>query len=294
MTAERELFSLVRGLEILETVRRRCPIRVSVLSEELSMPLSTVYRYVKTLKAAGFLIDVDGQVMPSHRLAEADDRSDHLLRFAAPVLRRLSARTSMTAILSVRVHSAALCLDAVFAHPQHRVSYRRGEARVLYAGASALPLLAHAPESVLKEVVDGDLRRFTATTPQRAEIMRLVERTRQDGYAVSQGHMDPGMVGFGVPVLVGGRCICALSLIGEVQSLAHQDDYVCALRSSAQWLAVHLPVSVAEEGWSGDLQSGAASLDRTPPPTPSPGHRNESSGVADPAWNSPLAPRSGD
>lgn len=251
MTNSGGLGSLARGLEILEAVRRTSRMRPQEIAENTSLPLSTVYRYLKTLKAAGYLIEVDGYLMPSQRLAEPDDGSGHLVQYAAPVLKHLSTTSSMTAVLTVRVHAAALCLDSVAAHPLHRIAYQRGEVRALHAGASALPLLAFAPEAVLREVVDGERRRFTAATPDRDGILRAVERIRKDGYVVSEGHLTPGMVGFGVPVIVGGRCICAASLIGDTKTLSRQQAIVTLLRAGAQQLADQMPNSVMEEAWSG-------------------------------------------
>jgi DNA-binding IclR family transcriptional regulator len=245
------LGSLVRGLEILEIVRRNARMRPQEIADGLKLPLSTVYRYLKTLKATGYLIEVDGQLVPSGRFAEPDDGGSHLVRYASPVLKRLMAATQMTAVLTVRVHAAALCLDSVAAHPKHRISYQRGAVRALYAGASALPLLAFAPEPILRVVLDGELRRFTSSTPDREGVVKAVERTRRDGYVISEGHLTPGMVGFGMPVIVGGRCMCAISLIGDMRMLTRQDAMLQALRSSVQELVEQMPVSVMEEAWSG-------------------------------------------
>jgi DNA-binding IclR family transcriptional regulator len=251
MARSEGLGSLIRGLEILEIVQHNARMRPQGIADGLRLPLSTVYRYLKTLKATGYLIEVDGHVMPSQKLAEPDNSATHLVRYAAPALRKLSAATQMTSVLTVRVHVAALCLDSVAVHPKHRISYQPGEVRALYAGASALPLLAYAPEPVLREILDGDLRRFTSATPDREGIIRAVERTRRQGYAVSEGYLTPGMAGFGVPVIVGGKCMCAISLIGEMQSLTRQETIVDTLKSFTGQLVEHMPIAVMEEAWSG-------------------------------------------
>lgn len=247
MSGNSGLGSLTRGLAILEVVRRHGQIRPQDICDRLHLPLSTVYRYLATLKAEGYLIEVDGHLMPSARLAEPHANFDRLLHYCSPVLRRLSAETAMTAVLTVRVHTAALCLDCVAAHPKHQIAHQPGEVRALHAGASALPLLAYAPESILKGVLDGTLRRFTSATPDRAELIRAIESVRRDGHVISEGHMTPGMIGIGVPVLVDGRCLCALSLVADTSLLSRSDSIVAKLRTSAQHLADHIPSSVLDE-----------------------------------------------
>ena len=249
--ASEGLSSLVRGLEILDLVQRHSPIKPMEIAEESGLPLSTVYRYLKTLKGSGYLIELDGRLMPSQRLAEPGEHGNHLVRYAASMLQQLASITQMTSVLTVRVHAAALCLDSVAVHPKHRIAFRPGGVRALHAGASAIPLLAYAPENLLRNVLEGDLRRFTSATPEREGILKAVEHTRREGYVVSEGHLTPGMVGFGVPVLVGGRCMCALSLVGPMKSLTMQDAAIHALRMGARQLADQMPIAVMEEAWSG-------------------------------------------
>lgn len=246
---QRELSSLTRGLEIIDAVQRAGRMRAADLSEQLDLPLSTVYRYLKNLRESGFLIDVDGYMLPSQRLAEPGDESDHLVSYAAPVLAHMRDKTGMTALLTVRIHAAAVCLEASFAHPKHKISFQRGQIRALYAGASALPLLAFAPDQVVQEVLDGEFRRFTSSTPQRRETELEIERVQKDGYSVSYGHLTPGMVAIGVPVIVDGRCMCALSLVGEPAALAAVEQTVATLRTGAAELLARMPKKTAREAW---------------------------------------------
>lgn len=247
--AKSEYSSLNRGLEILTLLQQEGRLRTVDIARTLDIPISTAYRYIAVLKDSGFAVDVDGYLAPSDRLAEPAEESEHLLQYSTPVLRRLRDETSYTALLAVRVHTAALCLEAAFAHPKHKISFQRGKVRALYAGASALPLLAFAPPSVLREVLDTDFRRYTSSTPNPVEVEREVRQIRTDGYALSYGHLTPGMVALGVPVIVDGKCLCSLSLVGETQSLAEVDALVEVLRGGAAELLDRMPSSAIQEVW---------------------------------------------
>lgn len=232
--------TLTRGLEILDLVQRAGCLRIGELAERLNMPLSTAYRYVKQLREARFLLQVDGNLVPSPRFRDQDASEDHLVGLAEPVLRRMRAATGLTAILAVRVHTAALILDVVRALPRYQVSFAPGEVRALHAGASVTPLLAYAPPPIIEEVLGGGLRRYTSSTPSGAEVRAEIDRIRTDGYAMSHGQVNPGMMALGMPVLVSGRCVCALSLVGRTASFERFGESLNGLRRGAGELAAGL------------------------------------------------------
>lgn len=233
-----EYSSLQRGLQILKLVQNLGRASASDISRMLEMPLSTVYRYIGILKDSGFAIDVEGTLVPSERLAEGWSNSSNLVRLAAPILRRLRIDTNMTSMLAVRVHTAALCLEVSYAHPQHRVAFRRGQMRSLHAGATALSLLAYAPQSIIDEVLGRSYREYTAATLSSGELAVTLKRIRRDGYATSHGQTTPGMKGVGVPIFVNNSCIASLSLVDEDREGAPpQELLVSILKATAQQLA---------------------------------------------------------
>ena len=245
-----QLSSLSRGLQILAVIHRSGRLTAAEIASGARIPLSSTYRYLQALSDAGFVLDVDGYFMLSQHFTESGAESDHLVRYAAPVLRRLRDETRMTALLTVRIRTAAVCLEAAVAHPKHRISFQRGTIRALYAGASVLPLLALAPPSVIREIRDGELRRFTANTPQREGLDEILDDVRRSGFAVSHGHLTPGMVGVGVPVLIDGRCLCAISLVGDSVSFAHLDGHLSALRAARDELLARMPSGEAGLAWT--------------------------------------------
>lgn len=238
-----EYSSLQRGLQILKLVQNHGRVSASDISRILGMPLSTVYRYVNILKASGFAIDVEGTLVPSERLAEGWANSSNLVRLASPILQQLRLDTNMTSMLAVRVHTAALCLDVCYAHPKHRVAFRRAQMRSLHAGATALSLLAYAPQNIVDEVLGRRYREYTAATLSSGELAVALKHVRQDGYAVSQGQTTPGMRGVGVPVFVNNSCIASISLVGEDRDGAPSTEaLVGMLQARAQQLSSMISV----------------------------------------------------
>jgi DNA-binding IclR family transcriptional regulator len=253
------LTSLQRGLEMLTKVTRLGPMRVDEIAAALDMPISTAYRYVKLFKEADFLYEIDGVYSAGLMISSRDEQTQkqHIVEMAAPIMTRLRQSTNETVILTVRVQAAALCLERLPAGRSSMLSFYRGSVRPLYAGASATALLAYAPADVIASVQTGSMRRFTALTPSPERLGQILSAVRSSGYAVSEGEVDPFMVGVAAPVFRHGHCICVLSVAGRQSSLQGQrlDDVVeqvCAATAelgpalesdagSAAWMT--------EEGW---------------------------------------------
>ena len=97
--------SLERGLRVLLAVSDRGSVRVDSLVEQVGVPASTVYRYLRTLRDLGLVEETDGWYQPGERLGK--HRTNRLQRHSAPrlakpILRALAAETGETALITVR------------------------------------------------------------------------------------------------------------------------------------------------------------------------------------------------
>jgi len=214
--------SLERGLNILSTLAEHGGARVDTLAADLDLPLSTTYRYMRTLVRAGYLDEVDGTYVPGGRLlrlARLSDRHDHLVRLAKPSLRRLAEATQETVLFTVRAGTLALCLDRVESLRPVRLSFDVGALRPLHAGASAKILLAFAPDAVVAEILHGRLESFTPRTPTAETLPGQLLQIRGARQAVTYGELDPHAVGLAVPVLLRDGVVYALSVAGPASRL---------------------------------------------------------------------------
>ncbi|MGW0737688.1 IclR family transcriptional regulator [Streptomyces sp. NPDC002851] len=240
-----ELSSLDRGLRILAFIQDRGQAEVAEIIAGLGIPSSATYRYVRQLKNAGFLAEIDGRLLPSERLTDRPaDGSGHLVDLARLVLTDLYRRSGLNVVLAVRVHTAALCLDTRRSGTGS-VSFHAGQILSLYAGASAIPLLALAPGAVQRQVLRGRLQRFTAATPGAAALRAELATIRAQGYHVSHGWLAPGMTAVGVPVVVAGSCLCALSLVGRDEEMTDIAAPLELLRDAVGELTARLPQALS-------------------------------------------------
>ncbi len=245
--------SLAKGIEVLLALVDRGSARVEDLAEQVGIPVSTVYRYVRTMRIYGLLEGEDGQYVLGPRLARFSVRrsAPHLVELARPILGRLVAETGETAILTVRVGLAAMCLDRIESPHPVRLSYELGSAWPLHAGASAKALLAYAPEEVQRRVLAGPVTRFTSRTPDAVRLRHQLAEIRATGVVVTRGEVDPAATGIALPLRRGDVAVCAVSVAGPSSRLttARTDAVVSELRAGVRELEAL--VDDAPSAWPG-------------------------------------------
>lgn len=200
--------SFARGLRVFLTIADRGEIRADELSTLLETPLSTVYRYLRTLAEFGFVERTDGGYRLGPRLhltGGATVSSEALIRRADPVLRLLVAEAGETAVISRRIGLSAVCLHEVQSGHALRVTCEPGTTTPLVAGALAKVLLAYAPTDIQDEV-------FAGATGVRA-LRRDLAAIAADGIARSEGELVAGSVTVAVPILRNDGIVAAIGLI---------------------------------------------------------------------------------
>lgn len=209
--------SFARGLRLLLTVADRGEIRADDLAGVLDMPLSTAYRYLRTLGEFGFVDRHDGRYRLGPRLligTETNVSSEQLIRLADPLLRMLVDETGETALVTRRIGLSAVCLHQVESKKGMRVVLEPGVMSPLYAGAMARVLLAFAPSEIFDEVIAQDFDPLTPDTPLKSTLRESLEEIRSTGIAISEGELIPGAVAAAVPIFRQEGIVAALAVTG--------------------------------------------------------------------------------
>lgn len=209
--------SFERGLRVLMSVAESGEARVNEIADEVDIPLSTVYRYLRTLRELELVEERDGSYVPGWRLTELSGRDltrTRIVELGHPLLRELMEVTGETAVLTVRVGTRAMCLRQVETHKAIRMAFKINQLLPLYAGAGQRVLLAYAPQAVIDNVVDRPLRHFTDRTLDRSQVVTELEQVRRSGFLVTLGELAEGAAAVAVPVFCGGEAVCALTVAG--------------------------------------------------------------------------------
>ena len=209
--------SFARGLRLLLTVADRGEIRADELSSVLEMPISSVYRYLRTLSEFGFVDRRDGRYRLGPRLligSGSNVTSERLVRLADPVLRTLVDESGETALVMRRVGLSAVNLHQVEARHALRVALEPGAMLPLYAGALPRALLAFAPPEIVEEVIAQGIVPVTRQTLSESNLRASLAEITTKRIAISEGEFIEGSVAMAVPIFREDGIVAAIGSHG--------------------------------------------------------------------------------
>jgi DNA-binding IclR family transcriptional regulator len=234
--------SFARGLRLLLVVADRGEVRADELATILEMPVSTVYRYLRTLAEFGFVDRLGTGYTLGPRLVIGGGStvtSERLIRHAGPVLAMLAEETGETALVARRVGSSAVCLLQVESERPLRVSVAPGSLLPLHTDAVGRTLLAFAPPELIDEVIAQELS--SREDGDVEELRGALREIAETGRAISEGDAD-GVVTMAVPILREDGIVGALVVTGPASrcGLAWRTRAKRALTAGTRALAAEL------------------------------------------------------
>jgi DNA-binding IclR family transcriptional regulator len=201
----------------------------TAVAERLGVARSTAYRYLQSLVAGRFLEEAPGggfrlglRVLEIARLAR---RSYGLSEVALPAMEALVEETHETVLLTRRTGDLVVCVDRAESTRAVRISYERGSALPINAGASALVLLAWSPDDEVRRLLEvAELRRFTAATLTDVDaLMERIGRIRRLGYSITRGELDPDVVGIAAPIRDENKQVVAAVSVAALASRVYPE-----------------------------------------------------------------------
>jgi len=240
--------SFARGLRVFLTIADRGEVRADELSGLLETPLSTIYRYLRTLTEFGFIERQEGGYRLGQRLhvlgAGPTVSAEELIRAAEPILTDVTSTTGETSFISRRVGLAALCLSQIPSSQPLRVSVEPGSTTALDVGAVARVLLAYAPE----EIQDAALTAADvgAGAEAQSEARDRLPKIVFAGYAEDTDETFPGAVTIAVPVLRDDGIVAAIAIAAPTDRATRR--WVGRARARLQAAATAIERSLGSDG----------------------------------------------
>jgi len=211
---------------------------VETLAQELDLPHSTTYRYVKTLSDAGLIVAVSAGsyiLGPSVIVLDRQMRlSDPLLNSAEHVKDRLADELPGPGMVLVcrLFKNSVMCVDSAGSgNLEFVVSYARGRSLPLYRGAGKV-ILAHMPLRNVKAFFDADGPDFKSAGlgADWKSVRTSLRKIRQQGFSITHGELDKGALGISSPVLgPDGQVIGSLAYVTQERTTDKEmTDNICA------------------------------------------------------------------
>lgn len=207
----------LRVLKCLSEAGRELPL--VEICRIVALPKPTVYKYLQTLKEAGFVL-YDAQCEcywlgpNAWSLGRTVDPSLRVREVARPIMQQLRNRFDETINLGVLHDHEVVYLEMALSRQALRMQATIGAHDPAYTTSLGRAILAFLPQELWKKHVPRQMRKrtaFTIVSPDNlyAELLK----TRQRGYAIEREENESGAMCIGAPIFdQDGNVVAAVSL----------------------------------------------------------------------------------
>ena len=245
--------ALERGLRLLERFGPHHPVWAAPeLARALELPRSTVFRMLTTLEGMGYLQRAGTEYrlgLSVLRLGYDYLSTQPLAELAQPVLQKLCDEQGLTSNMALRDGDQVVYVSRVTPPGAFQGAVRVGSRLPAHATVLGRALLQDMDAQQLQAVFGSqELPQFSENTPHTVDqLLSLLARDRQLGYAMGEGFYEPGISSIAVPVRYGqgqdsGTIVAGIALAIPFTELAPErtQQWVQALTAAAQHLSAHL------------------------------------------------------
>jgi DNA-binding IclR family transcriptional regulator len=222
--------SITRVLGILDLFTPDTPVwTVDALVEHLSLGRATIYRYVKALCDAGFLVPVAGAgYVLGPRFIEFDRSirlADPLLQIVPPVMAELRDVVNGGQLLCAFYGLRVLSVLQDKTDPNITMSMERGRPFPLFQGSPSRVILAHLPTYQLRNLALNHRAAIAAAGMGEnwAEFRDGLRAIRRTGYLVASD-IDKALVGISAPIFHAPGAVAASLCLVRLKHDVTPDD----------------------------------------------------------------------
>jgi IclR family pca regulon transcriptional regulator len=247
--------SLERGLHVIRVLSSSDPLALSEVARRAGLSRAAARRFLITLEHLGYVRQSSGRFELTPRVLElgyAYLSSLSLPEVAQPHLERLAQEVHESSSVSVLDGDDVVYVARVPTRRIMSVTISVGTRFPAYATSMGRVLLAGLPDDELQQVLArADLRKLTSrTNVSKHALAREVKRIRDEGYALVDEELEPGLRSIAAPIHdASGAVAAAINISTQVS------------RSTVDELRQHLlpPLRETAMAIERDLQAGAPS-----------------------------------
>lgn len=214
--------SIKRAVDILKLFEKQPYYRITDIANELSLHKSTAFGIVSTLEHLGLLSQDQktGQYCLGLEVYRLGMHVDLRIGDACyPSLAKLASQTGETVNLVLPHGTQILYIEKIESPHSMRICTKIGQTLPMFCTAAGKAILSFLPpqkaEAILNETVFVPYTGNTMLSPM--QLQEQFAAIREEGYAVDQEELEPGLVCVAIPLLNNVRHpIGAISVSGPV------------------------------------------------------------------------------
>ena len=242
--------AVLRVFGLLTALGERKETGISELSIRLAMPKATIYRFLQTMKALGFVRQEPeseryGLTMKLFELGAQALQHLDLIELAKRQMRILSEQTSETIHLAVLVDSEVIYIDKVEAKYSFGMYSRVGKRAPIHATALGKALLAwETPERRDAIMAGMSFTRFRANSIASPEqFLEELARTRERKYGLDDEEFEEHTICMAAPIFDHWNGVVAalsVSFPAFRFDASRQDEYAAMLITAGRTISLEL------------------------------------------------------
>lgn len=221
-------------------------ISAQEISERLSLPLSSVYKYLEVLLKKGFLAKAPDSKkyilgLSVFSMLNVCIVGKNLTEIALPRMNQLRELTDETVFLTVLNGWEGMCIEKAESRRMIKIGMSRGGRKPLYAGADGKVVLAYQDDAFIESFFEEvPLEQYTEFTVTDADQLRTqLEQIREQGFSYTDSELDEGAVALASPVFDHKKkLVGSLAVAGPKERMA--DQQVAKWQSVIQQMALDI------------------------------------------------------
>jgi len=221
-------------------------LNLTQIATATNLQMAAAHRLMSSLTSVGFAerlgkkkAFVLGPLV--HRLFHLGVAPRSVILVAEPILHDLVAQFGETAFLAKLTAGHVESVAMEMPEERNRAFVQPGRIMPMHAAASAKAILAFQDEVLISRVLAEPRSAFTPDTKiQEADIRAELDDIRQDGFAICDNELDPGVLNYAVPVFIGDNQVhysIGISGLPERLRVYDQSDLRAALQKAAHTLS---------------------------------------------------------
>ncbi len=235
------VFKALRVLKCLGDAGRELPL--VEICRLVRLPKPTVYKYLQTLKEAGFVLyDPECECYwlgpNAWSLGRTVDPSLRVREVARPIMQQLRDRFGETINLGVLHGDEVVYLEMAISRQALRLQATIGAHDPAYTTSLGRAMIAFLPPERWKKHIPRHLHARTSRTITSHDALHAeLIATRKRGYAVERGENEEGALCIGAPIFdQDGNVIAAISLSAPASRIspAHEGEVAQAIVRAAR------------------------------------------------------------
>lgn len=223
-TRRKSLSTIERAFEIIEHVKAVDGARVSEVAADLDLPKSTAYNHLSTLEQLGYLVKEGDEYHISLQFLDLGGYTatrKKANREALPKLKALARETGERAQFVVEENGYGYFIYGYLGDQAVQTDVRMGMCTHLHTTSAGKSILANLPPSRVTTILDGRglPERTRHTITDRDQLETELEAIRERGFAFNREERIEGQNAVGVPLMLDGRVVGALSVSGPTNRM---------------------------------------------------------------------------